>query len=182
MAEPLWKLQLVPASFRGATFHVDVGNRNSGRRTVIHEFPKRDVPYAEDMGVSARKFSVTGYVIGPEYFILRDLLIFALESEGSGLLTLPTMLNIIGGVFLVQPLQYSVREQRQQAGMATFDMNFVESGISAFDALVDTVANVVSAANNLQGATTGSSQTELGAGSPTGNVTIGDITIGAGTP
>jgi prophage DNA circulation protein len=45
-----------PASFRGVIFHVETGGKSSGRRTVTHEYPKRDDPYAEDMGRVARHF------------------------------------------------------------------------------------------------------------------------------
>ncbi|MCA1457709.1 DNA circularization N-terminal domain-containing protein [Bradyrhizobium sp. BRP22] len=31
------------------------------RRIVEHEFPKKELPYAEDMGRSAREFTVRGY-------------------------------------------------------------------------------------------------------------------------
>ena len=58
-----WRSRLMPAKFRGARFHVDTGVRESGRRIVPHEFPKRDVPYAEDMGRRAREFTVRGYII-----------------------------------------------------------------------------------------------------------------------
>ena len=78
-------MMLVPATFRLAPFHVDANSRTSGRRIVLHEFPKRDTPYAEDMGRSARRFPVTGYVIGPDYQIWRELLVLALEAEGPGL-------------------------------------------------------------------------------------------------
>ena len=34
-----------------------------GRRIVMHEFPKKDIGYPEDMGRRARRFSVRGYII-----------------------------------------------------------------------------------------------------------------------
>jgi len=175
---PEWKIQLVPASFRGVVFHVDVGGRASGRRTVLHEFPKRDTPYAEDMGRMARKFPITGYVIGPDFRERRDDLIFALENPTPGELVLPTGLQ--GGVYTVVPTAYGVREQRQQGGMAQFDMAFVEAGEAAFDALPDTQNRTNDAADNLDSAAQSSSQNQLGA--PKGEVTVGPIEIGPGTP
>ena len=58
-----WRQYLKPAMFRNARFHVETGVRESGRRVVNHEFPKRDVPYAEDMGRRARELTVRGYII-----------------------------------------------------------------------------------------------------------------------
>ena len=93
-----WRETLQQASFRNAPFFVEVGAKQSGRRTVLHEFPKSDIPYAEDMGRRARSFTVTGYLIGPNFFSGtfagdRDALENALEdslSQGPGTLILPT--------------------------------------------------------------------------------------------
>lgn len=84
-----WRDKLKPASFRGASFKVDTDIRRGGRRVVLHQYPKRDDPYAEDLGRSARRFVVQGYLIGPEYLVLRDILIAALEEAGPGTLKLP---------------------------------------------------------------------------------------------
>jgi prophage DNA circulation protein len=56
-----WRDMLMQqASFRGVVFHVETGARLSGRRTVVHEYPKRNDPYAEDMGRAARRFHFQG--------------------------------------------------------------------------------------------------------------------------
>lgn len=120
-----WRSRMLRASFRGAPFHVEAGGRLSGRRTVLHEYPKRDDPYAEDMGRLARKFQVTGYLIGATYLRLRDNLIYALEIEGPGTLTLPTF-----GQMNVQCPTYSVTEVRERGGYCVFEMLFVEAGLS----------------------------------------------------
>ena len=39
-----WRQNLVPASFRGVEFHVEMGGVASGRRVARHEFPKRPFP------------------------------------------------------------------------------------------------------------------------------------------
>jgi prophage DNA circulation protein len=194
MSTPLWRQLLVPAFFRMAPFHVDVNSRQSGRRTVLHEFPKRDTPYAEDMGRKARSFPVTGYVIGPDYQIWRELLVAALEMEGPGLLILPTLLQ--RDTILVQPRDYTVRETRQQGGMAEFEMNFVESGASLLSQILDSISQLQGAAGDSMGQAIGASNGELSPGSfdeagfegvgsgagSTGEVTIGDPEIGVGTP
>ena len=53
----------MPASFNGARFHCEANARESGRRIVEHQFPKKELPYAEDMGRAAREFTVRGYCI-----------------------------------------------------------------------------------------------------------------------
>jgi prophage DNA circulation protein len=59
----VWRQNLMPASFRGAYFHCESNARESGRRIVEHEFPKKDYPYAEDMGRHFREFTIRGYCI-----------------------------------------------------------------------------------------------------------------------
>jgi prophage DNA circulation protein len=177
-----------------APFHVDVNARQSGRRVVLHEFPKRDTPYAEDMGRRARSFTVTGYVIGPDYQIFRELLVLALETEGPGLLILPTLLQ--RDTILVQARDYTVRETRQAGGMAEFEMSFVESGESLLSALIDSISQSQGAADASQAQAVDASNGELspgnsfGAGNSEGavfgngggTVTIGEPEIGVGTP
>jgi prophage DNA circulation protein len=138
-----WIERLRPASFRGAEFHIEIGGRAGGRRTVLHEYPKRDEPYAEDMGRRGRRFGITAYVIGPDYTDFRDALIAAMETEGSGLLVHPTM-----GEFLVNPENFNCQERRTNGGMAEFELSFVEAGSnSSFGRPeVSTQANVAGAA------------------------------------
>jgi prophage DNA circulation protein len=166
MAIPLWKLDLQPASYNGAGFHVEVNTRAGGRRIANHEYPKRDIPYAEDMGRKSRRFSVTGYVIsGPlvsDYTIGRDALIDQLEIAGPGRLVLPTGLAR-AGENRVTIENYSVAESRERGGIATFEMIFLEFGVntSTIQSL-DTQGQVTSSVNP--------------AVSPTGFMTSSDIT------
>lgn len=46
-----WKNKLRPASFRGASFGVESHQTEQGRRTQVHEYPGRDDPYVEDLGL-----------------------------------------------------------------------------------------------------------------------------------
>src|SRR5262249_60636117 len=58
-----WRDALKPASFRGAYFHVEAGSKDNGRRIVMHEDPKKEICYAEDMGRRAKSFTVRAYCI-----------------------------------------------------------------------------------------------------------------------
>ncbi|TYL87444.1 DNA circularization N-terminal domain-containing protein [Bradyrhizobium cytisi] len=131
----VWRRALMPASFNGARFHCEANSRESGRRIVEHQFPKKELPYAEDMGRAAREFSVRGYCIvfpydsentlySRDYRRARDELILQLEAEGPGTLQLPT-----------QPSQqvvcprYRMSEEERFGGYCTFDMTFQEFGL-----------------------------------------------------
>ena len=59
----VWRDQLLPANFDGYAFHVDAASRESGRRIHVHQFPKKELPYSEDMGHEAITFTVRGYII-----------------------------------------------------------------------------------------------------------------------
>ena len=150
-----WRSSLRRASFRSARFHVDTGVRESGRRTVQHEFPKRDVPYAEDMGRKAREFTVRGYIIvypkdtgdvlqQKNYIPARDSLILALETEGPADLQLPTL-----GVLNVQCTRYRITEEEKFGGYCVFDMTFTEFGQAPGNGTRDSAGGVNYAAQNL---------------------------------
>lgn len=119
-----WRLMLVPASYCGVQYHVEQQARSSGRRIVLHEYPKRDLPYSESMGRHAIRYQVTGYLIGPNYHQAKRALVEALESQDGGPLVDP---------YLVAPLmavceRYSVTETRERGGYCTLEMSFVELG------------------------------------------------------
>jgi hypothetical protein len=129
-----WRDELLPASFRGAFFHVEVGSQENGRSIVLHEFPKSDFPYPEDMGRKAKQFTVRAYTIAypfdteeplyqRDYRVARDLLFEALEAEGPGVLQLPTRQPLL----VVCP-QYRWTEEQKLGGYCTFDLSFMEYG------------------------------------------------------
>src|SRR5262252_10831702 len=94
-----WRNKLLPAHFDNKLFHVEAGTRESGRRIVTHEFPKKDYPYSEDMGRRAKEFSVRGYCVQyvtdanklfqRDYTVPRDDLETRLQTGGPGTLQLP---------------------------------------------------------------------------------------------
>jgi len=129
-----WRGRWMPAKFRNARFHVDTAVRESGRRIVSHEFPKRDLPYAEDMGRRQREFTVRGYIIvyprdnegvlqKKNYITARDVLIEALETEGPAILQLPLL-----GLIEAACTRYRVTEENRHGGYCVFDMSFAEYG------------------------------------------------------
>lgn len=122
-----WREQMRPASFRGVPFHVDGDDLVAGRRTVVHEYPQRDKPYAEDMGRATREISFYGFVVGPDFMSARDALLSALETEGPGQLIHPYY-----GTVQVSVLRCRVSHSREEGGMARFDLAFSEAGELVF--------------------------------------------------
>jgi prophage DNA circulation protein len=144
----VWRDNLVPASFKGALFHVETSQRASGRRVVTHEYPKRNLPYTEDMGRAAIKYQFTGYLIlrdkGFPGTILSQIaaLIAACESDEGGLLIHPTL-----GDLMVLCTSYSYSDKRTAGGYVEFDMQFVEAGVPAMSQMfVDAVGQLLTTA------------------------------------
>jgi prophage DNA circulation protein len=134
----------IGASFRGAAFFVEESARSGGRRTVTHEFPQRDDPFVEDLGRRARKFPITGYVIGDGYLAKKEALLTALEADGVGQLVHPYY-----GTRRAICDTYTVRETIAGAGMATFQLDFLETPVQTLVpvAATDSVGKLASSAN-----------------------------------
>jgi prophage DNA circulation protein len=155
-----WRDALLQASFRAATFHVEAGSKETGRRIVMHEFPKRDLPYAEDMGRRAKTFTIRAYCIAftqnikgfplysVDYRTPRNTLLSALEALGQGNLHLP---RLRGETVVVD--HYRMTEEEKLGGYCVFDIDFREFGLPPSytspalntGAALNTVADVIRA-------------------------------------
>lgn len=118
-----WRDQLVDASFRGVLFFVDRATLQSGRRTVVHEFPGRTTPLVEDLGRAPRRWQLEMVVLGDDYLYARDQLRLALERPGPGDLVLPTM----GTVRAVAEGASSFAENTADGGLCRITATFVEA-------------------------------------------------------
>jgi prophage DNA circulation protein len=128
----------LPASFRNAPFFVESGSMDNGRRIITHEFPKKDLPYSEDMGRKAKSFTIRAYCLtytetlqgqnaslyNRDYRVVRNALLAALEAIGPGTLILNTLpqQNVVVS-------RYRLTEEERFGGYCTFDIEFVEFGI-----------------------------------------------------
>ncbi|WP_350447768.1 DNA circularization N-terminal domain-containing protein [Pseudomonas solani] len=118
-----WRDDYRPGSFRGVPFNLKRSSRSGGRRTVLNEYPLRDDASTEDIGRSARRFSLEMVLLGPDYMARRDRLISALEAAGPG-----TLVHPFYGELLVSVLDnYSCDESTEQGGRAAISVTFVET-------------------------------------------------------
>lgn len=127
-----WRDSFQPAMFAGCNFYCEVGSYECGQRIVIHEFPKKDVPYTELMGRRFYGFTVRGYCIasannGHDYRPWRDALQQRLDNNPLGMLQLPFMRPKH-----VVCRQYRLTEEDKYGGYCTFDMTFVEASEKPF--------------------------------------------------
>jgi prophage DNA circulation protein len=124
---PDWRAQLRKASFRGIEFYYSgAGSDGNGRRVVVHQYPKRDDVDIEDLGANARRFSISGYLLGSQLgsalFNVRDQLEAAFNAAGPGTLVHPHY-GAISVHVESAPLSYNTR----QGGMVSFEAQFVRA-------------------------------------------------------
>ena len=118
-------------SFRGAPFLYQTSSADLGRRVAKHEYPKRDKPYAEDMGRKAREFTLSVFVVGPNWQAQRDAIITACETAGAGKLVHPLF-----GEMQASCTGCKVSESTATVGRADFELSFVEPGDISFAAVI----------------------------------------------
>jgi prophage DNA circulation protein len=163
-----WRMRLVPASYGGARFHVEQQGRSGGRRVVLHEYPKRSTPYAEDMGRTAFRYQMTGYIIGPSYHEGKRALMTVLDSKEGATLMDP----YIGEPKKCICERYSVSETRERGGYCAFEMTFVELGSPGnFPEQINSVRQLQNGAQNAAKAIaqTANIQAALPVGDPRAN-------------
>jgi prophage DNA circulation protein len=174
---------LQQASWRGVPFAVLAGDGQFGRRVAVHEYPFRDKPWVEDLGRSARKINLVGFLItdsavygGGDAIAQTEQMIAAAETSGSGILIHPTLGSLT--VSLVAPLAVLARWDN---GVRYFELNFqfIESGDATFPA---STANTGAATDVAAGAADSAAASDFAAAVtpllPLGGLTI-QQTLGA---
>ncbi|WAP69037.1 DNA circularization protein [Jiella pelagia] len=143
-----WRDNYRQASFRGVPFFVADASLDTGRRAAVHEYALRDTPFVEDVGRKAREFTLSGYVVGTDYFAARDALIEACEKSGPGELIHPYR-----GALTVSCTSSRFTEGRDNGGMCEFSLTFVESGQQRYpSALTDYGVKVAAASRIIKAA------------------------------
>jgi hypothetical protein len=135
-----WRSKYQEAAFRGVQFFVETDARQGGRRVAMHEYPKRNTPYAEDMGRKAKRFLVQGYLIGLKYLEQKYRLVDALEKDGPGMLRLPLPYQMQDEKVMV--MAYTVTEARERGGYCQVEMDFIEYGDPQYRQAISTTAQI----------------------------------------
>lgn len=128
-------------SFKGAAFWVQQAELEVGRRVQVHEYPKRDMPLAEDLGRKARKIQIEAYCLGDDYMEERDALVAAVEEAGPGTLRHPYW-----GTLTVTITSFRVREGTREGGYAAITLQCVESGEQTYPNIATNTQHAVKAA------------------------------------
>lgn len=145
-----WRKQQGQGRFRNVPFYTETGERSGGRQVTAHSFPFSEAPpFAEDLGLKPRKFTIDAYVLGTEYTTARDALLTELEKPGPGELVHPYY-----GTRRVAVESFRVRETRDRGGMAQITIEFIETVAKPANpsTVVDAKASVTASAETLQSA------------------------------
>lgn len=143
-------------SFRGVPFRTEDSETTGGRRGALHEFPQAERPVWEDLGRSARRYSISCHVVaedGVNYLTAANTLADALDAPGVGTLIHPWL----GAMQVAVPQDgWSRSDSTLDGGIARFTIEFVESGLPApAPAATDTAAQATAAADDVAGAAPG---------------------------
>jgi len=114
-------------SFRGIAFNIAQASAPGGRRHALHEYPDRDLPYAEDLGRRARRFQLACYFVGPLARLQAKAFVAALEKAGPGVLQHPTR-----GRQTVLVDTFDERLDKSRTDWVEYAVSFVESGQNFF--------------------------------------------------
>lgn len=133
--------QLRPASFRNMQFVSLGGAGNFGRRNELHEYPKRDMPWSEDLGRAARRFQVTGYLVGDDVIQKRDVMIRMVETKDSG-----ELIHATYGRRTVSVMNFVAIERWEKARYFELHFDFVESGERLFPSAASATTSLIASA------------------------------------
>lgn len=130
------------ASFRGVPFEIPDRTQTGGRRIDVGEVPFGDKWVTRDMGRSARRFTLSGFVFGLTWREDATRLEEALDASGPGLLVHPTR-----GEINVYVERWST-DEREQDGLdyVAIRMDCVLAGDAQFPAAATDHASTITAA------------------------------------
>jgi len=183
-----WFDDLQPASFRGVPFGVLGGESRFGRRVAVHEYPNRDKPYIEDLGRSARKITLVGFLVqdstvygGGNVIAQREAMVSAVERAGPGILVHPTL----GELRVAIPADgFGVVERWDTGRYMEISFSFVEAGDRLFPAISASSQNIVDGLIDALGLASASDfvstltrTVNLGLGVVRGVISLGDAIV-----
>lgn len=108
-------------TFRGVPFAVSGSSGQVGRRVATHDYPGHDGVWSEDLGRQGRRWQITGLLVGPQCYTIRDLLQNAVERKGPGLLIHPSL-----GILNVCCVNFEFSERSGFTNVIDLKLGFVE--------------------------------------------------------
>ena len=138
------------ASFRGIPFLVTSTGFTGGRRLVRKRFPNSDRQALEDLGLNPREFTISGVIAAQrdpsgaeikDYREVRNALIEALESRGSGVLVHP----FLGRFEKVGVVSFNLSESMTSLGSSPIEITFSINDADALPKFTESVVGSITA-------------------------------------
>jgi prophage DNA circulation protein len=114
---------LRPASWRGVPFSVLNSESDLARAVAVHEYPFRDDVWVEDLGGGRNAYAIRGRLVGEDVIALRDQMLEAVKTPGTGELIHPTF-----GSLRVSCVQFRPSEAWDEGRVIELDFVFLKSG------------------------------------------------------
>lgn len=160
----------INGSFRGVRFGLFAHSLDSGRRVVVHEFPFKDTPYVEDLGLRTRGFTLDVFVLGDDVAAQRDRLRAALEQKGPGTLVHPYL-----GTLTVQVESFTLTENNLDQRIANFSVSFLQPGKLEFPSTAVNPVGTISAASTAASLHAGSQAANIDVSKPVARAAISSV-------
>jgi len=138
------------ASFRGIPFLVTSTGFTGGRRLVRKRFPNSDRQALEDLGLNPREFTISGVIAAQrdpsgaeikDYREVRNALIEALESRGTGVLVHP----FLGRFEKVGVVSFNLSESMTSLGSSPIEITFSINDADALPKVTESVVGSITA-------------------------------------
>jgi len=143
---------LLPASYRGISFHVPDTSTQVGRRVAEHLFPGIDQAAYDDFGLATQTVQVEGLIVSDTYIAQAQALKAAFETPGPGTLIHPWLGPMQVVMEETAEISFAAHELRVVRFSATFK-RYNGMGLSGFastaSALIGAAVSLVSLAASL---------------------------------
>lgn len=143
---------LLPASYRGISFHVPDTSTQVGRRVAEHLFPGIDQAAYDDFGLATQTIQVEGLIVSDSYIAQAKALKAAFETPGPGTLIHPWLGPMQVIMEETAEISFAAHELRVVRFSATFK-RYNGMGLSGFastaSALIGAALSLVSLAASL---------------------------------
>ncbi|OYR25755.1 DNA circularization N-terminal domain-containing protein [Brucella pseudogrignonensis] len=143
---------LLPASYRGISFHVPDTSTQVGRRVAEHLFPGIDQAAYDDFGLATQTVQVEGLIVSDSYIAQAQALKAAFETPGPGTLIHPWLGPMQVIMEETAEISFAAHELRVVRFSATFK-RYNGMGLSGFastaSALIGAALSLVSLAASL---------------------------------
>lgn len=143
---------LLPASYRGISFHVPDTSTQVGRRVAEHLFPGIDQAAYDDFGLATQTVQVEGLIVSDSYIAQAQALKAAFETPGPGTLIHPWLGPMQVIMEETAEISFAAHELRVVRFSATFK-RYNGMGLSDFastaSALIGAALSLVSLAASL---------------------------------